>query len=118
MHPALGSHLVQSVLPATSAHPQLKPSAELASTAALGLPSVPLVLLGKQMLHIVETTKTPAYKNSSFPRTIINWNNLEEDVITSDTVAAFRSKLVADCAAGKNLLVSCALPCSVGAKPQ
>ena len=49
--------------------------------------------------YVVETIKTPDYKNSFFPRTIINWNNLEEDVITSDTVAAFRSKLVADCAA-------------------
>ena len=51
--------------------------------------------------YIVETTKTPAYKNSFFPRTIINWNNLEKGVITSDTVAAFCSKLVADSAAGK-----------------
>ena len=51
--------------------------------------------------YVVETTKTPAYRNSFFPRTIINWNNLEEDTITSDTIAAFRSKLVADCAASK-----------------
>ncbi|KAK7103646.1 hypothetical protein V1264_018511 [Littorina saxatilis] len=41
----------------------------------------------------VECTKTPVYKYSFFTRTVIDWNNLDDNTIQSSTVNEFRGKL-------------------------
>ena len=38
--------------------------------------------------------KTQLYKNSFFPKTLIEWNNLEESVVRADTVDTFRSTVL------------------------
>ena len=39
------------------------------------------------------TAKTDAFKNSYFPKTIKEWNNLDSQVVISDTVDTFRERI-------------------------
>ena len=40
------------------------------------------------------TCNTDIYKHSYFPRTIIDWNHLEDSVVSAQTLAGFKSALI------------------------
>ena len=46
-----------------------------------------------QECYRTEQGKTLIHKNSFFPRTVINWNNLEDNTISAPSVESFRGRL-------------------------
>ena len=43
--------------------------------------------------YIVPNSNTEQFRNSFFVKTVIQWNHLEESVVTAETVEGFRSAL-------------------------
>ena len=43
--------------------------------------------------YIVPNPNTEQFRNSFFVKTVIQWNHLEESVVTAETVEGFRSAL-------------------------
>ena len=45
--------------------------------------------------YIVPSSSSTEFRNSFFPRTVIDWNHLEEDLVCAQTVVSFKSALPA-----------------------
>ena len=45
--------------------------------------------------YVVPPSKTEQYRNSFFPKTIINWNNLDNSTVNSDSPESFKAALAA-----------------------
>ena len=90
--------VVEGLVPAMQPHDFLTPMILSGENAMLNLNNIQTVSLVTSLTNNLQTivnvlrlsSATETYKNSFFPRTIIDWNHLDDNFVRADTVDGFR----------------------------
>ena len=77
-------------MPAMQSHGYLTPIRGMPSLNLKNIPTVPIVTSLTNNLLIIVQCNSEIYKNSFSPRTIIDWNHLDDNIVRADTVDGFR----------------------------